>query len=312
MKNLLAFYLLLTAFPLVHPAWSGEDKNTLTKEAKEPARLLPGVGKRGISIEFDADEIFYVSPNDTVDVMAVVDEGRIAKKIGKFVETLVTNLRVMDIKPSELSKEKSVVQFETDQYQAQYLELQHVGADIRLSLHKKGDQYRQMLPLASWKTILKELSSALPDTDQEALDKNTDVLPEINGARRSAIVSAVQKRMQGAPYVASNFLIAGDKTRFILAGDRVDILATLDMKGPEQKRSQKNSIILLQNIRVLDIRKAAFHPGQNILLLELTGTQAQYAALAWNTADVQILSRNETDKDVYYPVSPISFDVTFR
>jgi len=275
---------------------------------------MPYPGYRGISVEFDSDKVSYISADDRVDVIFTVTDSTTAEKWGKCAATILSNVSVIAVQPSESNKGKSVVRFALNPDEAQYLELVRYLGNVHLSLRKKGDQTLPAHPISSWETILKGIPAKayyyLEDHGEAAIEEARPAA-DLSNAGKTEILAAVQTRMRGGGYNALSFSLATAKTMFVRAGDRVDVLATVNIKKPGQFKAKMLTVTLLQNLRVLANRASAFHPGQNLLLLEMNWTDAQDLALALDTAEVQLISRNKTDMDIH-PMSPASLDRLFR
>lgn len=264
----------------------------------------PKSGYRGMSLIFDSDRAFYLSPDDVVDVIAVMQKpkGTSATEEETIAATLLKRVRVLAVKPSETSPGKSVVHLQLNPNEAQYLEVAAHQGNIWLSWRAKGDVEDHPMVLAAWRKYLK--------TDFQALSSSrppqSGRVPAGNSSASPALLAAVASRMRES-YPALNVPIASDKALFIQPGDRIDVLATIDAKRPKGPKTGGVSMTILQNILVVDNRRSQSHPGQNILLLAMNYDEVQYAALAWDTAEIQILSREKTDTDIH-PIQPASLD----
>ena len=58
---------------------------------------------------------------------------------------------------------------------------------------------------------------------------------------------------------------------------------------------------------MLDNRRSEVHSGQNILLLALNYADVQYAALAADTSDIQVLLREKSDTE-RHTINPAMLD----
>ncbi|MCX5786756.1 MAG: RcpC/CpaB family pilus assembly protein [Elusimicrobia bacterium] len=316
---LVGLFLFLAVQPFDQPAFCDEPdaapKQELKSEKPDKTVRSPDPGYRGMGLEFDSDSVFYISPDESVDIITVTSKFSATVKAEKVAATLLKKVRVIAVKPSETNKGRSIVQFALNPYEAQYLELASHQGDIWLSLRKKGDSEDAPMQIASWKKFLADViplrSSSGPQGAGEAVVEEAAPVPAGSGADRPAIIAAVQDLMRGESSVALNCSIDDNKVMFVQVGDRIDVLATLDLKEPKKQKLQKTTLTLLQNIRVLDIRRSESHPGRSILLLEPNFNEAQYAALAWNNADVQVLSRNKKDAEIH-SMQPATFDYLFR
>ena len=79
MKLVLACLFLFTAVQLsVQPAFCAEPGavgyRLLVNSQPEEAGRLPEPSYRGLSLEFDSDLVFYISPDDRVDIIGVMDK----------------------------------------------------------------------------------------------------------------------------------------------------------------------------------------------------------------------------------------------
>ncbi len=279
-------------------------KQSEPSKKPEAAGRLPRPGYRSMGLEFDNDLISYISPEDRVDVITVIKELQFPEKAGVFAATLLKMVRVLAVEASASDPGKSVVRFELNPNEAQYLELASRSGAIRLSLRKKGDVEDAPMQAVSWKKFLKPgfepvSRAGAACAGAEAAAWKGAAGPDWGSAGRKAVLDSIQDRMKGEAYVALSFPVAADKARSVREGDRIDILATLDTNETGQQRAQKTTLTLLQNIRVLDLKRSGTLPGQSVVLLEMNFNEAQFAALAWESADVQVLLRDPKDEEVH-------------
>lgn len=262
------------------------------------AQQAPRAGYRAINLALDSDYVFYLSPGDSVDALGVYEKSAgEGEKTGEIIAaTLIKRLRVLGVSPSEAVSGKSVVRLEANPNEAQYLEAAANTGNIWLTLRKKGDVNDHPLAYSSWSRELPSGFSVAPvplarPAPGEAC-RPSSVLAD------AAVIAGVQGRMR-EDYPAFSAPIAADKAAAVRAGDRVDVLATVDAAGPAGVKKHKRTITLLQNVLVLDISKSVCRPSQRILLLALNYLQVQQAALAWDTAEIQIVVRNAADTETY-------------
>lgn len=295
--NIALLCLFMAARPLIRPAYCSEPQGAaIPASTGAPAERVPE-GYRGISLEFDSDRVYYVSPEDHVDIMAYSGKHRATVRF-------LQNVRVTAIEPFSANEGKSLVQFAVTPQEAQYLAMSTHSGDVWLALRKKGDMEMPSGMVVSLDTIVAYIEGTVRKTQsyQASPDEGQDMGPLAINADRPTILAAVQGRMRGRTYLALSLPIASDKVAFVKPGDRIDILATLDLKRPEHK-PRKTTLTLLQYITVLDVRRSGTKPGRSVLLLELDLPRAQTAIVAWNTADIQLITRNKNDRDVH-PIAP--------
>lgn len=279
-----------------------------TLSANEAEANAPQAGHRGMSFVLDGDRVFYLKPEDRVDVTVVLN--RKLKSSGGKKEavpvTLMQHVRVLGVKPSGTSPGTSVVYLEVEPYMGQYLEAvgrsEQVSGQIWLSLIKTGEFEHHSFEAATWSNLLKSEVQAFPLA--HAAPGNS--VPAGSGSADAQLLAAVDSRLRTG-YRALNVPVPSDKAMFIQPGDRVDILATVEVRVPAAPKKHKATLTVLQNILVLDSRRSASQPGQAILLLAMNPAEVQYAALAWDTAEIQVLSRNKAD-DQILPLKPTSSD----
>jgi len=292
----------------LQPAW-----------AQQAAQMPRGLEKspqapyRGISLTFDRDRVFYLSPDDRVDVIAVVEKTPESAAAGNEdgATTLLKHVRVLAVRPSETSPGKSVVHLAVAPLEAQYLEVAAHQGSLWLSLRKKGDVEDHPLEMATWRKALKSefhalLSPRVRQRQEEEIAAPCNRVIAEGGSAGASILADVESRMRES-YPALSVSIASDKVLFVQPGDRIDVLATIDARRPKSSKTIGVTQTLLQNILVLDNRKLEFLPGRNILLIAMNYDEVQYAALAWDTAEIQILSRDKADRDTY-PIQPATLD----
>jgi Flp pilus assembly protein CpaB len=256
----------------------------------------PRAGYRAINLSLDSDYVFYLSPGDTVDALAVFGRepgaGGRAETVGG---TLIKMKQVLAVTPSGATLGKTVVRLEANANEAQYLETAAQAGTLWLTLRKKGDVNDHPLQYAAWGDELKPGLRAL------AAPRARAVCAASAGGGVSAdaaLAAAVQGRMQ-ENFPALSVPLATDKILGIKTGDRVDVLATIDAAQADGSKKHKRTLTLLQNIQVLDVRRSVCLPGQSVLLLAMNFKQAQYAALAWDTAEVQVLARGAGDTETH-------------
>ncbi|MBI3287921.1 MAG: hypothetical protein HYZ74_00200 [Elusimicrobia bacterium] len=246
----------------------------------------PYEGFRGMSLTFDSDRVFYLSPKDRVDVIVVFNRmGKTAKRQATS-GTMLKMIRVIDLKPSESDPGKTIVYFQLNPAEAEFLEAASHYGSLWLSLRKAGDVEDAPMQFLNWSMILEsELSIVRADA------KPTQRILTRGGRASDAVLAEVGGRMRES-YPALSVPLASDKAMFVRPGDRIDVLATVRAGT----KSHPITVTVLQNIPVLDNRKSETEAGQNILLLALNFGEIQYAALAWDTAEIQILSRHKSDE----------------
>ena len=213
--------------------------------------------------------------------------------------------------PSQENPGKSVVQLRVAPGEAQYLEAALHSGNIWLPLRKKGDLNDHPLEFANWSKVIKsEFLMLRPDPSPqgggECVAAACNSVLAGSGLAGAAVLATVESRMR-ENYPALSVPIASDKAVFVRPGDRIDILATIDASDPVGSKKHRMTLTLLQNILVLDSRKSESQPGQNILFLAMNYSEVQYAALAWDTAEIQVLSRNGSDAEIH-PMSPGSLE----
>lgn len=278
-----------------------------TLSANEAEANAPQAGHRGMSFVLDGDRVFYLKPEDRVDVTVVLNR-KLKSSGGKKEAVPVTlqHVRVLGVKPSGTSPGTSVVYLEVEPYMGQYLEAvgrsEQVSGQIWLSLIKTGEFEHHSFEAATWSNLLKSEVQAFPLA--HAAPGNS--VPAGSGSADTQLLAAVDSRLRTG-YRALNVPVPSDKAMFIQPGDRVDILATVEVRGPAAPKKHKATLTVLQNILVLDSRRSASQPGQAILLLAMNPAEVQYAALAWDTAEIQVLSRNKADAQIL-PLKPTSSD----
>ncbi len=265
----------------------------------------PQAGYRGISLVFDSDRVFYLRPDDRVDAIVVFDRNKESsgKKKEVCAGTMLKMVSVLNIAPSEDNPGKTIVQLGVNPAEAQYLEAAAHSGDIWLSLRKKGDQNDHPLEFSAWSKVLKPgllmvRPAHAPHSGGECATAACNRVLSGSGLADAPLLAAVESRMR-EDYPALSVPLARDKAIFIRPGDRIDLLATIDVSGPNGPKKHKNALTLLQNILVLDSRRSESQPGQGILLLAMNYNEVQYAALAWDTAEIQVLSRNRSDTEVH-------------
>lgn len=307
MRVFLGFFFLAFQLPGGTAFCAGHDaviKQSRPSERAEAARRLPSPGYRSMGLEFDNDKVAYISPDDRVDFIAVINELQFSEKTGVSAATLLKMKRVLAVEPSASSPGKSVVRFELNPNEAQYLELASRSGAVWLSLRKKGDVEDAPMQAVSWKKFLKPGFEPVPHNGEAggrsgAAAGKAAAGPAWGGAGREAVINSIQDRMRGEAYVAFGFPVAEDKAGSVREGDRIDILATLDTNETGQQRAQKTTLTLLQNLRVLDVRRSWASQGQSVLLLEMNFNEVQFAALALESSDVQVLLRGPKDDEVH-------------
>lgn len=262
-------------------------------------------GYRAVNLAFDSDRVFYLAPDDVIDVIAVMAKPPKSSPAEEAdgAATMLKRVRVLAVRPSETSPGESVVRLTVNANEAQYLEVAAHQGSLWLTLRKKGDVEDHPLEVATWNKILKSEFRAVRGPRDHERHEGAAVAGGLAGAETLA---AVAGRMREA-YPAISVPIASDKAMFVKPGDRIDVLATIEARRPESSAKIRLTKTLLQNVLVLDNRRSASRPGRNILLLAMNYNEIQYAALAWETSEIQISSRNGSDKDVF-PIEPATLD----
>ena len=191
------------------------------------------------------------------------------------------------------------MQLQVEPLGGEYLETFAHSGELWLSLRKKGDIEDNPMQLASWGKLLEgDLAPLLPAQLPEKCDELVKQGNSQGKADRPSVLASVEKRMR-AGYPALSLSVSSDKAMFVRPGDRIDVLATIDGGRGKEGRKQKITLTVLQNILVLDNRRSEARPGQNILLLALNYAEVQYAALAADTADIQVLLREKSDTEAH-------------
>lgn len=252
---------------------------------------VPRAGYRAMNLSLDSDYVFYLSSGDMVDALGVYERGAgEGEKTGEIIAaTLIKRLRVLGVTPSEAISGRTIVRVEVNPNDAQYLEAAVNTGNIWLTLRKTGDMNDHPLAYSSWARELPHGFRVVPvPLSRPAPGESCG--PAVD----AGAIAGVQNRMR-EDYPALSAPIAADKVAWVRAGDRIDVLATVYAAGPAGGKKHRRTVALLQNILVLDIGKSVCRPSQRILLLALNYLQVQQAALAWDTAELQILARNAGD-----------------
>lgn len=92
-------------------------------------------------------------------------------------------------------------------------------------------------------------------------------------------------------------------------GDRVDVLSVFEALTSES-RKEKLSATLLQNVRVLAVRRARDPKGRGTLQLMLNPREAQLAVLGVHQGEIEVVLRKEGDSAVY-PMEMTSYRALF-
>lgn len=269
-------------------------------------------GDRATSVVLGTDRVFYLYPEARVDVIVVFD-GResMAPVKEATVGTMLKKLRVLAVTPSVTAPGKSVVMLQAGIMEAQFLEAAAQDGNIWLTLRKKDDQNDHPMAFSSWSKLLGSKLRVLrparpPQRGGECGPARNGLGASGNGLARAAELAAVENRMR-EDYPAINVGVPSDQVMFVKAGDRVDVLASVEALDPVGAKKHKLTHTLLQNILVLDNRSSVSEPGQNILLLAMNYDEVQSTALAWDTAVIRILGRNASDSEMY-PIKPASLE----
>lgn len=267
------------------------------------AQQGPQAGYRAINLSLDSDYVFYLSSGAAVDALGVYERspGEGEKTAETIAATLIKRLRVLGVAPSAVPG-KTVVRLEANPNEAQYLEAAANTGNIWLTLRKNGDVNDHPLAYSSWSRELQHGFRVAPaplsrPAPGEACGAAAGGLP-LNVSADASVIAGVQGRMR-EDYPALSAPIAADKVASVRPGDRIDVLATVAAAGPAGAKKHKRTVTLLQNILVLDIGNSVCRPSQRILLLALNYLQVQQAALAWDTAEIQVLARNASDTETY-------------
>ena len=241
-------------------------------------------GYRGMSLELDRDHALYIAPDDRVDAIAVDERGEVA---GSFMHLL----RVAGVERSSSDPTKSVVQLELTISEAQYLENARRSGSVRIALRKKGDQEHASPERVSWKALRPGLK---PRKKPEPV---CGAASSISEEQRLALIAKVQSRMKESDRALS-LPVASAQAASLKPGDLIDIIATLDAAPARPGgRPGKATLTVLQAVRVIDVRASECRADQSVLLLAFNDYSAQYAALAWEGAEVQILLRAAGDAE---------------
>lgn len=264
-------------------------------------------GYRGMSLSFDSDRVFYLQPEDKVDVIAVSERNKgkgPESAQGATATTLLKRVRVLAVKPSESSPGKSVVELELNPSEAMYLEEAAVSGDIWLALRRKGELEDRPMALTTWSRLLG--SDVL--VHRLAPAPGGVLLP--GGSASVALRGEVESRMtESRP--ALSLPIATDKVQYLQPGDQIDVLANFDAVKPKGGGKDRLTASVLHNVPVLDVRKSQSQAGQSLLLLGLIYNEIPIAALAWDSAEIQILTLAKSDQivDSTQPVSVATIHV---
>ena len=268
--------------------------------ADNPA-TAPRAGYRAIDLAFDSDHVFYLSPGAIVDALAVYEKGADADgKGGETVAgTMIKRAKVLSVGQSVETLGKTIVRLEGNPNEVQYLEAASHAGNIWLTLRKTGDVNDHPLEYSSWAKELKAGVRAFPaPLSPASRAEGCGPAPAGGVFAAAAVIAGAQGRMR-ENYPAVSVPIAADKVSAVRAGDRIDILATIDAAGPGTGKKHKRTITLLQNILVLDIARSVCRPARSILLLAMNYKQVQQAALAWDTSEIQVAARNPADTETH-------------
>jgi tetratricopeptide (TPR) repeat protein len=104
--------------------------------------------------------------------------------------------------------------------------------------------------------------------------------------------------------------VAGHQLAFLKKGDRVDVLVTFEAVTAE-KRKEKVTATILQNVVVVDVVKAAKSDLPGVVQILLNPNEAQYAALSDAQGDIHIVRRAPGDTEMH-PMEMASFRKLFR
>lgn len=270
-----------------------------------PLHAQPAPGYRGMSLTLDADKTLYLQPGDRVDVIVVFDgrgPGRLREKPVQEMTagTMMKRMRVLAVKPSESAPGMTAVELQAGPSEAGPLEAAAHSGRLWLSLRKNGDDEDAPMEFAMWSKIVKSASLKTfrprrPDAPAAAAPLRPDDAAGLAAARGQI--------KESRP--ALSLPLDADKAAFVRPGDRIDVLATFGADQPQDAAKRPLTATILQNVTVLDVRKSPARPGQSVLLLGLNFLEVQYAALAWETADVSILVREKSDQETH-PLQPWS------
>jgi Flp pilus assembly protein CpaB len=245
-----------------------------------------------MSLSFDSDRVFYLQPEDKVDIIVVderdKDKGPQSPQ-GAAATTLIKRARVLAVKPSESSPGKSVVELELSPNEAMYLEEAAVSGDIWLALRRKGEVEDRPMALTTWSQLLGS------DVLVHRLAPAPGGVLLTGGSASIALRTEVESRMtESRP--ALSLPIATDKVQFLQPGDQIDVLASFDAVKPKGGGKDRLTASVLHNVPVLDVRKSQSQAGQSLLLLGLIYNEIPIAALAWDSAEIQLLTLAKSDQ----------------
>ncbi|MDD5208422.1 MAG: hypothetical protein PHV36_03485 [Elusimicrobiales bacterium] len=142
MKFALGFFFLAFQFLDQTAFCAGHAFVKQSEPSKKPeaAGRLPRPGYRSMGLEFDNDRISYISPEDRVDVIAVIKELQFAEKAGASAATLLKMVRVLAVEASALYPWQSVLLLEMNFNEAQFAALAWESADVQVLLRDPKDE----------------------------------------------------------------------------------------------------------------------------------------------------------------------------
>jgi len=102
-------------------------------------------------------------------------------------------------------------------------------------------------------------------------------------------------------YRGTTLAVGGDQLLYVKKGDRVDVLVTFDAKMEDKdkvERKEKVTASILQNVVVINVRKAEKVDETGAVELLLNPVEAQYAALAVAQGNIHITVRAPGDVEL--------------
>ena len=245
-------------------------------------------GYREVTIVADPAQLYFVNKGDRVDVLTTFDalmKGGIKEKV---TATILQNVIVADVhKPADLEK-AGAVSLLLNPNEAQYAALSSIQGSIQLLVRAPGDMKMHPMEMASFR----KLTHA--DVPREAL------LPPKTGTREDKLVEG---------YRGVFLEVSGHQLLFVNKGDRVDVLATVELDMDKIK--EKVTAAVLQNVAVLDVYRPEDPKEKGIIELLLKPEDAQYAALSGIQGTIHFAVRSPEDLEIH-SMNMASFRRLFR
>ena len=113
-----------------------------------------------------------------------------------------------------------------------------------------------------------------------------------------------------AGYRGVSLSLPGHQLTFLKKDDHVDVMVTFDAKMAD-KRKEKVTATILQNVRIVDITKPAKGEERGIVQILLNPNEAQYAALSDAQGELHIALRAPGDTEMH-PMEMARFRKLFR